>query len=149
MMRMTCASLCKFYGNVDKSIMKHLSSWRKRKGCHDDDNKTVPRQRSGFDNSLRRRCKRKCDVGVSCDERLGASGYRVPTCRRQGNEELAKNNSDTVQPRSNRSISYNTSQAFAHGHCSDGYTLQGSILRMVQVQRGSSCSREGSRSRGT
>src|SRR3954471_22219914 len=69
MMRMPCASLCNYYENVDKSIKKHLSSWRKesvprqrqRKWCHGNDNgngatatnpKMMPRQHIGSDNSV-------------------------------------------------------------------------------------------------
>ena len=84
MMRMTCASFMQFLLKVDKSIMKHLSPWWKEKGCHRDDNETVPRQRSGSGNSIEIPVQRKCDGSVTCDRRWGAPGYRVPTWRWQG-----------------------------------------------------------------
>ena len=59
-----------------------------RKGCHGGETKMVPRQHSGSGNSIEVPVeKNTCDGSVSCEERWGAPGYRVPTCRRHGNEE--------------------------------------------------------------
>jgi hypothetical protein len=54
--------------------VKGVPRQRQREWCHG--NIPVPVTR------LRCRCKRKCDGSVSCDERWGAPGYRVPTGRR-------------------------------------------------------------------
>ena len=133
MMRMTWTSFMKFLLKVDMSIKKHLSSWRKQKGCHGDDNKTVPRQRPGSDNSLRRRCKRKC--GGSVQKMVGWS--RLSGVPRIGDKETS-DNLDTVQ---NPSIS---NIASIHSRTSSqGYTFEAckrDSSRSVQ-RRGSRCSR--------
>ena len=101
---------------------------------------TVPRQCSGSGNSIEMPVENnKCDGSVSCEERWGAPGYRVPMCRRHGNEEeqLRFTSENNNQP----CISYNTSIR------STG-VISGLYLRSVQTGRirfveGSRRSRDG------
>ena len=99
MMRMTCVSFMQYLWK-----RWHDKIWGI---CHRGKNERVPWQRIRNDATATYRlsgsprgyrCKRKL-VWVWHARWWGAPEYLVPTCRRQGNEELAKNISDTVQPR--------------------------------------------------
>ena len=70
---------------VDKSIMKHLSPWWKEKGCHGDDNKTVPRQRSGSGNSIEIPMQRR-SVRMRAKDGGALPDSGCPTSWRQRNE---------------------------------------------------------------
>ena len=103
----------------------------------------VPRQHSGPGNSIEVPVeKNTCDGSVSCEEWWGAPGYRVPTCRRHGNEEEQLR--FTGEYNNQTCISYNTcicSTAVVLG----GYTFEACVFGAVRVVEGSSCSRDGSR----
>ena len=91
----------------------------------------VPQQHSGSGSSGRYRCIRKSDGSVSCDERWGALGYRVPTGRRHGNEEeRAKTNGHGA----------NTSISYMQGHLIavvSGYTFEACIFGQNEFHSGS------------
>ena len=144
-MRMTCTS---FYAILRKCwqehVMKHLVTMAERKGCHGGETKMVPRQH------IRKWCHGNISVpvahgdtsakgkvtGASHARWWGAPEYRVPTCRRQGNKELAKNNSDTVQPRaSHTSLNIRSRASSRH------YTLEACVSRRFKNVEGSSHSR--------
>ena len=141
MMRMTWAS---FMQVLKKMLIRALYGayiiMAERKDATATITETVPRQRSGFENSIEMPVeKNKCDGSVSCEERWGAPGYRVPMCRRHGNEEeqLRFTSEYNNQP----CISYNTSiQSIG--------VVSGLYLRNVQRERfsfveGSRRSRDG------
>ena len=130
-----------FLLKVDKSIKKHLSSWRKQKGCHSNDNKTVPRQRSGSGNSIEMPVKK---IG---HKRVEQDGGVLPTTgfpRVSGMETSDK--SDTVQTRASHTTCIRSRAA------SRGYTFEACILKWIKFIEGSSGSRrsrDGSGSSGT
>src|SRR3954465_10326778 len=118
MMRMTIASFKQFYENVDKSIKKHLSSWRKesvprqriRKWCHGNISVPVAHGDTGAKGDVR--------MCGTCDRRWGDPGYRVPTRWWHGKRGTCKDNSKTVQ---NSGITYNK-HSFSEGRLG-GYTF--------------------------
>lgn len=118
-----------FLLKVDKSIKKHLSPWWKGKGCHDNDNETVPRQRSSSGNSIEVPMQRRSvrmrakdggalpDTGCPMNRRrcqmreqlTFTGGLRQPTCIRSRTssrgytfEACMRDSSRSVQSRGSR-----------------------------------------------
>ena len=142
-MRMTYASFKQFLWKCWlEQDTSHLSLWRKervqrrriRKWCHG--NISVPVANGNTD--------AKGSVAWACHARWwGDPGNQVPMCRWQGNEERARNNSDTVQTRASHTTSIRSSRS------SRGYTFEAWLFGTDQVRSGSRRSRDGGGSSGT
>ena len=111
--------------NVHEHIMKHLSSWRKRKGCHGD--VPVPKTR------LRCRCKRKSDGSVSCKDGgvLPITGFP-----HVGGKAKEGQRAPIVQTRGKTRV-HLIQHAFIRSRApSRGYTFEACIIGTDQVRRG-------------
>ena len=123
-MRMTYASFMIFLLKVDKSIKKHLSPWWKGKGCHKNNNKMVPRQRSSSGNSIEIPMQRR-SVRMRAKDGGALPDTGCPTSWRQGNKWQFEQGANT-------SIS---NIASIHSRTSSrGYTFEACVIGGVRVR---------------
>ena len=99
MMWMTYASFMPFYENVDMKMIRSIwSPWRKELGATATKTETMPWQRSGFDNSLSDRYKRRCGCAEHAKDGGVTPDTGFPMGRRLGNRGgTCNDNSDTVR----------------------------------------------------
>ena len=108
--------------------MKYLSSWRKQKGCHGNDNgKRCHDNIPVLVTRLRYRCKGEV---CGCVQKM-VRRSRIPGVPRVNGME-ARDTPDMVQTRG----ASHTSQAFVLGRSSRGYTFEACVIGGVQVRCG-------------